>query len=771
MQHSHRNAFAPVKRLALQVSVFAALLLLPHLPSGAASARALASPTLPAPSLTASMTGATTIELSWTSVSRAAGYELWVWWNDDLGWKRLGDGTLTGNSFTHAQLTVGRTYIYLIAAVDSGGTRGAWSEYESVFLPVQSRRLDPPVLNAMLKGSTAVDVSWNMVPGAVTYQLWTWWNSDPGWQLLGGGSLTGTTHNHSSLTPGLTYHYIIAAVDSVGVMSDWSAQVQVTLPFSQTVLPAPALTATSTVSGTVELNWSGITGASSYQLWEWRDPVTDWQRLDEGDLTTTSFTRTEAIAGQTFHYAVAAVDAHGIRGAWSQVVAVLVSSTTASPHNTEERAALIALFQATEGASWVKRDNWHSGASIATWYGVTTDENGRVTELTLAGNNLNGTLPDLSALTQLTILDLDFNQLTGSIPDLSALTQLEWLSVSSNQLSGVVPDLNTLRNLERLDLSANQLMGSIPNLAALTQLTDLSLAENSLTGSIPDLSSLTNLTELDLGSNQLTGSVPSLNTLTNLKVISLSENELSGALPDLSSLTNLTDLYLGSNRLTGSVPVLSALTNLAWIDLSNNQLTGRIPDISTLTNLRFVLLANNQLSGPVPNLGALTNLTDLTLANNSLTGTIPGISSLVSLTGLDLSNNQLSGGIPNPGSLVKLTRLNLSRNQLTGSIPALGPLTALTTLDLGSNQLTGQIPEVSGLTDLTVLILASNQLTGPVPDLSALTNLTSLDLSANQLCLPDDINPAATNAVVSTHLTALNLPSCSVSFAFGLAAG
>lgn len=771
MNRSQPSAFTRLKLLAVLVSASAALFLLPHLSNGAAHARAAASPTLAAPSLTATMTGSTTIQISWTSVTGAAGYELWVWWNNDPGWQRLGDGTLTGNSHTHSQLTAGRTYVYLIAAVDSGGTRGAWSNYVSIALPAQSQRLDPPVLNVMSTGTTATDVSWNIVPGAVRYQLWVWWNNDPGWQLLGDGNLTGTTYNHSSLTPGLTYHYIIAAVDAAGDRSDWSAQVQVTLPVSQTVLPPPALTVTSTVSATVELSWTAVTGASSYHLLEWRDSLNRWERLDEGDLTTTSFTRTEATAGQTNYYAVAAVDAIGNRGAWSQVVSVLVSDSPANPDNTEDRATLVALYQATDGANWAQKANWLSDASIATWYGVKTDGDGRVTELTLAGNNLSGTLPDLSALTRLTILDLDFNLLTGSIPDLSALTQLEWLSVSTNQLSGSVPALNTLTDLERLDLSANQLAGSIPNLAALTQLTDLSLADNNLTGSIPDLNALTNLTELDLGSNQLTGSIPGLSALTNLKVLSLSDNELGGSIPALSTLTNLTDLYLGSNLLTGSVPGLSALTDLAWIDLSNNQLTGQIPDISALTNLRFVLLAQNQLTGPIPNLNTLAKLTDLSLSNNSLSGTIPDISSLVSLSWLDLSNNQLSGQIPNPGPLTKLTRLNLSRNRLTGSIPALGALTALTALDLGSNQLTGQIPEMSSLLDLTVLILASNQLTGPVPDLSALTNLTSLDLSANQLCLPDNIDPASANAVVSAHLIALNLPSCSTSFTLGPATG
>ena len=752
------------------MSAFAALVL-PHLSNNIAYARSNESPTLAAPTLTATMSGATTVELSWSQIAGAASYELWVWWNSDPGWQPLGDGNLTTTSYTHSHLTAGRTYYYLVTAVESSGTRGAWSEQVSVALPAQSQPPHAPVLTATPQGSTAINLSWNAVPGAVKYELWTWWNHDPGWQQIGDDPLTGTNFSHASLTPGLTYYYSVAAVGAAGAFSDWSAQVQATLPASDDRLPAPVLSATSNLTATVELSWSPIAGASSYQLWEWQNLATGWVRLDEGDLTTTSFTRTQATPGQTYYYSVAAVDAHGTLGTWSQVVSVLVSEAPAIPVNSEERAALVALFQATDGANWARKDNWLSNTSIATWFGVKVDEDGRLKELTLAGNNLSGTLPDLSALTQLTILDLDFNQLTGPVPDLSTLSQLEWISVSSNQLTGSVPVLNTHVNLERLDLSANQLTGSIPNLAALTQLTDLSLAENNLTGSIPDLKALTNLTELDLGSNRLTGTIPDLSALTSLKVISLSNNELSGSIPVLSSLTNLTDLYLGSNQLTGSVPDLSALTNLAWIDLSNNLLTGQLPDINALTNLRFVLLARNQLSGPIQDLSTLTKLTDLSLANNSLTGTIPQISSLVSLSGLDLSNNQLSGRIPDPGSLTRLSRLNLSRNQLTGSIPDLGSLTALTALDLGSNQLTGQIPEMSSLVDLTVLILASNQLTGPVPDLSALTKLSSLDLSANQLCLPDDVDPAEANAVVSAYLIALNLPSCSTSFIMNPDAG
>jgi Leucine-rich repeat (LRR) protein len=55
-------------------------------------------------------------------------------------------------------------------------------------------------------------------------------------------------------------------------------------------------------------------------------------------------------------------------------------------------------------------------------------------------SRLSGTVPaSLSTLTSLQWLSLAFNQLTGSLPNLSASTGLAALYMSSNQLSGSLP--------------------------------------------------------------------------------------------------------------------------------------------------------------------------------------------------------------------------------------------------------------------------------------------------------------------------------------------
>ncbi|KAH7297447.1 hypothetical protein KP509_26G070300 [Ceratopteris richardii] len=63
-----------------------------------------------------------------------------------------------------------------------------------------------------------------------------------------------------------------------------------------------------------------------------------------------------------------------------------------------------------------------------------------ITQLSLAENKLNGSIPDLSSLIHLEILDLHNNSLTGPIPDfLGGLPALTTLNLDNNNFSGQIP--------------------------------------------------------------------------------------------------------------------------------------------------------------------------------------------------------------------------------------------------------------------------------------------------------------------------------------------
>ena len=119
------------------------------------------------------------------------------------------------------------------------------------------------------------------------------------------------------------------------------------------------------------------------------------------------------------------------------------------------REALITFYFATGGSEWEHNTNWRrSDTSLAQWFGVTTDDDGRVTAIDLSGNKLVGALPArIGNLIYLEKLDLSGNELAGSIPpELRNLANLSTLYLGGNRLTGCVPA--SLREIENNDLDS-----------------------------------------------------------------------------------------------------------------------------------------------------------------------------------------------------------------------------------------------------------------------------------------------------------------------------
>lgn len=251
-----------------------------------------------------------------------------------------------------------------------------------------------------------------------------------------------------------------------------------------------------------------------------------------------------------------------------------------------DRAALEAIYDAVLGFRWSDSTNWMTAAPLGDWYGVGTDESGRVRSLELRRNGLTGDLPaELADLGRLEILDLAFNNLGGRIPpELGRLTRLQELRLGGNDLIGTIPrDLGRLQNLKTLGVEYNELWGTIPSgLSGLREITYLTLQNNHLSGRIPPgLGDLVNLTELKLYANNLSGPIP----------------------PELGRLVNLTEMELHRNHLSGPIPpALGGLSKLGVLNLTRNDLSGRVPpELGRLESLRRLDISFNWgLSGQFP---------------------------------------------------------------------------------------------------------------------------------------------------------------------------
>lgn len=292
--------------------------------------------------------------------------------------------------------------------------------------------------------------------------------------------------------------------------------------------------------------------------------------------------------------------------------------------SASDSLALVALYNATDGANWTTNTNWLTGP-VNTWAGIEV-VNGRVFQVSLYNKNLTGTIP----------------------PELGDLTKLHSLDISSNNLSGSIPDeLGNMLEMQSLSVYANKLTGGVPpSLGNVPDLRDLYLGANPLTGTIPaELGNLSKLQILYLNNCELSGEIPKeLGNLSNLRILYLQINELTGSIPpELGGLTNLTQLYINNNKLAGGIPKeLGDLSMLEYLSLFENPLSGSIPtELTNLTNLKSLVLAANNLSGSIPvELGSMSALEQLDIRYNRFEGIVPF--ELGNISYLQIANNNFS---------------------------------------------------------------------------------------------------------------------------------
>ena len=456
-----------------------------------------------------------------------------------------------------------------------------------------------------------------------------------------------------------------------------------------------------------------------------------------------------------------------------------------NPSDADDRDVLVKLYNATNGDQWHNNENWLSDMPLQTWHGVRVNDQGKVTELTLWDNNLNGTLiPEIGQLTALTSLGLGTNLLTGTIPpELGNLTLLDTLGLTNNDLTGEIPEeLGSPSPLWIVNISGNEFEGCIPDSLRHVENNDfhaLNIIYCGFNPSDPDdtavLVKLYNATNGDqwLNNENWLSDMPLMawhgvrvNDQGKVTELVLPSNGLKGALIPviglLNTLARLERLDLGSNELSGNIPSeIGNLTLLYKLILSHNELSGNIPsEIGNLTLLEELDLSHNELGGSVPlEIGQLKNLIHLSLRSNKFNGNIPSeLESLPQVWTLWVRGNEFNGCIPDLLQLVEYNDLHELDLLYCGSNPSnpddravLVKMYNATNGDewYHNENWLSDAPlatwygvDVNAQGKVKTLNLLDNNLNGTlIPEIGQLTALTSLDLGNNQLSgpLPSEI--------------------------------
>ncbi|RHN57355.1 putative non-specific serine/threonine protein kinase [Medicago truncatula] len=378
-------------------------------------------------------------------------------------------------------------------------------------------------------------------------------------------------------------------------------------------------------------------------------------------------------------------------------------------------------------------------------------------DLSLEGNQITGTFPDLSIFPSLIEIDLSHNMLSGKVldGDIFLPSKLESLKFGSNSLKGGIPkSFGNLCSLRLLDLSSNKLSEGLSvilhNLSvgcAKHSLKELDLSKNQITGTVPDISGFSSLVTLHLDANNLEGVITEFHfkNISMLKYLNLGSNSLALIFSEKwVPPFQLFYIYLSSCNLGPSFPKwLQSQKQLQALDISNAGISDVVPIWfwTQATNISFMNISYNNLTGTIPNLPIrFLQGCELILESNQFEGSIPQFFQRASL--LRLYKNKFSETrllLCTKTMLDRLQLLDVSKNQLSRKLPdCWSHLKALEFLDLSDNTLSGELPcSMGSLLELRVLILRNNRFSGKLPlSLKNCTEMIMLDLGDNRFSGP-----------------------------------
>ena len=329
-------------------------------------------------SLTATASGSTTIDLSWsapdtTGGSAVTGYRIEVSPDGTTNWTELVADT-AATAYAHTGLAAGTTRHYRVSAINANGTGLPSSTADATTGTTVPGA--PDSLTATASGSTTIDLSWSAPDttggSAVTgYRIEVSPDGTTNWTELVADTAA-TAYAHTGLAAGTTRHYRVSAINTNGTGLPSSTADATT---GTTVPGAPdSLTATASGSTTIDLSWSApdTTGGSAvtgYRIEVSPDGTTNWTEL-VADTAATAYAHTGLAAGTTRHYRVSAINTNGTG---------LPSSTADATTGTTVPGAPDSLTATASGSttidlSWSAPDT--TGGSAVTGYRIEVSPDG-----------------------------------------------------------------------------------------------------------------------------------------------------------------------------------------------------------------------------------------------------------------------------------------------------------------------------------------------------------------------------------------------------------
>ncbi len=185
----------------------------------------------------------------------------------------------------------------------------------------------------------AINLAWSGSAGAVSYNVKRSHTAGgPYTTISTAGAVTGTTFTDNTGTNGLTYYYVVTAVDAQATESGVSNEASATVT---AILAPTAVTATSGMNQ-IQLSWTASTGAVSYKVKRSEISGGPYTEISTpGSVTGTTYIDTAVTNEITYYYVVAAVD----------------GSANVSPDSNQASAVAVPVIQPAIDILYVSNSN------------------------------------------------------------------------------------------------------------------------------------------------------------------------------------------------------------------------------------------------------------------------------------------------------------------------------------------------------------------------------------------------------------------------------
>jgi hypothetical protein len=301
-------------------------------------------PAVPAPPvLTSPATGSVnqplTVDLSWTSVTAAASYDVEASTDVNFGSTVFNQSGISGTAATLGGLANNTTYYWRADAANAGGTgpwSGIWIFTTIVAAPAAPALTTPP--GGSVNQPLSVNLSWSTSAGAASYEVEVSLASAFGTTLFDQSGTGLTTATVAGLANGTTYFWRANASNAGGkTWSNAASFTTVIAPPAAPVLGIPTNGA-GNQSLSIILSWGSVSTATAYEVELSMSSTFGTTIFDQAGVPLTSATVIGLANGTTYYWRANATNIGGT-GVWAAVasfttvVAAPQGPVLASPTN------------------------------------------------------------------------------------------------------------------------------------------------------------------------------------------------------------------------------------------------------------------------------------------------------------------------------------------------------------------------------------------------------------------------------------------------------